>query len=136
MKKKYMTLVLLVVAAIVITSVISGLKVWGAERIPGESSLYTNWQVRTAMNAAIRKFQWNYKDCKLLRIAYDEEETLKEREYQMERNGRDRVIVFVSDFHVGSHGETCFNLNETYRNWKWILEKSAFGWKVIGSGYA
>ena len=136
MKKRHIAWILLVVAVIVSTFVIGGRKVWGAERIPGESTLYSPWQVKTAMNTAVRKFQWNYKDCKLLRIAYDEEETLKEREYQMERNGRDCIIVLVSDFHVGSHGDACFNLNETYRNWKWILEKTAFGWKVIGSGYA
>ena len=136
MKKKFIALISLVIAIIVIVTVISGMKVWGAERVPVESTLYTNWQVKTAMNTAIRKFQWNYNDCKLLRIAYDEEETLKEREYQMERNGKDRVIVFVSDFHVGEHADACFNRNETYRNWKWILEKTAFSWKVIGSGYA
>lgn len=136
MKKRHIALISLIAAIIVAAFVISGLKVHGAERILGESTLYSPWQVKTAMNTAIRKFQWNYYDCKLLRIAYDEEETLKEREYQMERNGRDRVIVFVSDFHVGNHGEIAFSPDRTYKNWKWILEKTAFGWKVIGSGYA
>ena len=136
MKKRHIALISLVAAIIVAASVISGLKVRGAERILEECTLYSPWQVRTAMNTAIRKFQWNYYDCKLLRIAYDEEETLKEQEYQMERNGRDRVMVLVSDFHVGDHADACFNPNETYQNWKWILEKTAFGWKVIGSGYA
>ena len=135
-KRPLIVLIVLLMVAVIVTLLTGGGNVRNAERIVGESSLYTKREIEAAMDVAVNKFRRNFDDCKLLRIAYDEEKTLSEREYQKEKYGKDEIIVLVSDFYVGNRAEPTFSPNQTYKNWKWILEKSAFGWKLIGSGYA
>ena len=135
-KRPLIVLIVLLLVAVIVTLLTGGGNIRNAERIVGESSLYTKREIEAAMDVAVNRFRRNFDDCKLLRIAYDEEKTLSEQEYQMEKHGKDGIIVLVSDFYVGNHAEPTFSPNQTYKNWKWILEKSAFGWKLIGSGYA
>ena len=136
--KKRVLIVSVVVSVIVLAVLLltGGGNVRNVERTIGESSLYPNQEIEAAMDVAVNKFRRNFDDCKLLRIAYDEEKTLSEQVYQKEKHGKEEIIVLVSDFYVGDHAEPTFSPNQTYRNWKWILEKSTFGWDLIGSGYA
>ena len=136
MKKKASVIILLLLGAVSILLLTSGGNIRKAERIIGESTLYTQQEIEAAMDVAVQQFKRNFDGCTLLRIAYDEALTLKEREYQIEKFGKDHIIVLVSDFYVGNHAEPTFSPNQTYQNWKWILEKTILGWKLIGSGYA
>ena len=124
---------LIIVLTMILLS--GGGNVRDAERIAGESSLYSQWEIEAAMDVAVNKFKKDFNDCELLKIAYDEERTISEREYQKAQYGKDEIIVLVSDFYVGDHAEPTFSPKQTYKNWKWILENSEVGWKLIGYGY-
>ena len=72
---------------------------------------------------------------KLLRLEYDEEKTLKEA-YAWSENYGAEAIVLESDFYVDDSGRTVtLEPDETYRNYNWILTKTAFGWKLETWGY-
>ena len=135
--KKWIITAAVVILAIVLTVVLlsGGGNVRNVERIVGESSLYSQQEIEAAMNVAVIKFKKDFDDCELLKIAYDEEKAISEREYQKAQYGNDKIIVLVSDFYVGDHAEPTFSPNQTYKNWKWILEKSGDGWNLIGYGY-
>ena len=124
---------LIIVLTMILLS--GGGNVRDAERIVGESSLYSQREIEAAMDVAVTKFKKDFNDCELLKIAYDEEKTISEREYQKAQYGKDEIIVLVSDFYVGDRAEPTFLPNQTYNNWKWILENSEAGWKLIGYGY-
>lgn len=126
--------VILVVASVCFMN--RGGDVRNVERIIGERSLYTQKDIETAMDIAVRAFSEGYEDCKLLRIAYDEAETLAEIDRQRDRHGELRILVLVSDFYVGNNAEACFNLNETYHDWKWIFRDHGEGWELYTWGYA
>ena len=106
------------------------------ERLAAESTLYTEEDIETAMDITIKTFSQGFEDCKLLTIAYDEEETQKEIERQRERHGDLRLLVLVSSFHAGEDAEGGFERNMTYTGWKWILQDGDDGWKMISWGYA
>ena len=101
----------------------------------GESSLYSEEEIQAAMDAAVREFRMEYRDCKLLDIRYNEEQTISESAYRAEKGEKSRVMVLLSDFEVGDHADTGFNPNDTYRNWKWILGNDGTGWKLLDCGY-
>ena len=138
MKKKILmlTLAVLILAFAVVLFLNHGGAVRDVQRIPTESMLYTDEEIQMGMDIAIQAFSEGFDGCKLLTIAYDEEETLAETQRRGEEDGERKILVLVSSFFAGKNAEACFNPNMVYTGWKWILQDSGDGWEMIGSGYA
>ena len=87
------------------------------------------------MDEVERFFRREYDGCKLLRLEYDEEKTLEEA-YAWSENYDAEAIVLESDFSVDDSGRTVtLEPGETYRNYEWILTRTAFGWELRTWGY-
>ena len=101
----------------------------------GECERFSKREVAAAMDEVERFFRREYDGCKLLRLEYDEEKTLEES-YAWSENYGAEAIVLESDFHVDDSGRSVtLEPDETYRNYEWILTKTAFGWKLETWGY-
>ena len=101
----------------------------------GKCELYSEHQIADAMNEVEAFFRREYDGCKLLRLEYDEEKTREEAADWSEHYGA-RAIVLESDFYVDDSGRTVtLEPEETYRNYQWILVKTALGWKLKTWGY-
>lgn len=101
----------------------------------GVCERFSKREVAAAMDEVERFFRKEYDGCKLLRLEYDEEKTLKEA-YAWSENYCAEALVLQSDFYVDDSGRTVtLEPGETYRNYEWILTKSALGWKLETWGY-
>lgn len=101
----------------------------------GKCDRYTPGQIDAAMDEVEKEFKANYDGCTLLRLSYDEEETLDEAYAWSENYGAD-AIVLKSDFYVDDSGRmVTMNPDSLYKNWSWILVKTAFGWEIRDCGY-
>ena len=101
----------------------------------GTCERFSKREVAAAMDEVERFFRKEYDGCKLLRLEYDEEKTLKEAIDWSENYGAE-AIVLESDFYVDDSGRTVtLEPGETYRNYEWILTKTAFGWELRTWGY-
>ena len=104
-------------------------------RCIGVCERFSEREVVAAMDEVERFFRKEYDGCKLLRLEYDEEKTLEEA-YAWSENYGAEAIVLESDFYVDDSGRTVtLEPDETYRNYNWILTKTAFGWKLETWGY-
>ena len=101
----------------------------------GKCEYFTESQVNAAMDEVEAFFRREYDGCKLLRLEYDEEKNLKEAFAWSESYGEE-AIVLISDFTVDDSGRTVtLEPDSTYRNYKWILTKTMFGWELRTWGY-
>ena len=104
-------------------------------RCIGVCERFSEREVVAAMDEVERFFRKEYDGCKLLRLEYDEEKTLKEA-YAWSENYGAEAIVLESDFYVDDSGRTVtLEPDETYRNYEWILTKTTLGWKLQTWGY-
>ena len=101
------------------------------------SEIYTDAEIKSAINVAINYFEKNFEGCTLTEITYLGDDKLDDWQEFAERNNADDVIVLVSTFEVGaSGGDGSLNPNSTYTNWKWILVRIDGGkWMHIDHGY-
>ena len=138
MKKKYLFFVLAVLVMALAAGFVMnrGGDVRDVERQATANTLYTDADVEAAMDLVVKTFSQGFEGCKLLTVAYDEEETQKEIERQRQRHGDLRLMVLVSSFRAGEDAEGGFERNMTYTGWKWILQDGDDGWKMISWGYA
>ncbi|MBP3660725.1 MAG: hypothetical protein J6I89_04995 [Oscillospiraceae bacterium] len=101
----------------------------------GVCERFSRQDVADAMDEVERFFRREYDGCKLLRLEYDEEKTQKEA-YAWSENYGAEAIVLKSDFYVDDSGRSVtLEPDETYRNYEWILTKTAFGWELRTWGY-
>ena len=101
----------------------------------GVCERFSEREVAAAMDEVESFFRKEYDGCKLLRLEYDEEKTLKEAHAWSEEYGAE-AIVLQSDFYVDDSGRTVtLEPDETYRNYEWILTKTTLGWKLQTWGY-
>ena len=101
----------------------------------GKCERFSKQEIASAMDEVERFFRKEYDGCKLLRLEYDEEKTKKEASDWSENYGAE-AIVLESDFYVDDSGRAVtLEPDETYRNYEWILTKTAFGWKLETWGY-
>ena len=132
--RKIRTVVSLLLCLVLLTACGGGDGSETARRI-GKCERFTEQEVASAMDAVERFFRKEYDGCKLLRLEYDEEKTLKEA-YAWSENYGAEAIVLLSDFYVDDSGRTVtLEPEETYRNYNWILTKTAFGWELQTWGY-
>ena len=101
----------------------------------GVCERFSEREVAAAMDEVESFFRKEYDGCKLLRLEYDEEKTLKEAYAWSEDFGAE-AIVLQSDFYVDDSGRTVtLEPDETYRNYEWILTRTVLGWKLQTWGY-
>ena len=101
----------------------------------GRCEMYSEGQICKAMDEVEKFFKSEFDGCKLLRLEYDEEKTLEEARGWTEQCGANAIVLY-SDFTVdGSGGDGSMNPDSTYRNWKWILKETQFGWALETWGY-
>ncbi|MBP3705446.1 MAG: hypothetical protein J6I98_07935 [Clostridia bacterium] len=133
---KKMSRVLAAVLALVLLITGCGGRVNGVNRIIGDSELYSETEIESAMSVVIRKFRSDFDGCTLLELSYDEEKTAKEQERHMEKGETDKVMVLSSKFYV-AEGDGSLSPGTTYEGWTWELTRSGFGgWKLTNYGFA
>ena len=101
------------------------------------SEIYTDDEIKSAIDVTLDYFKKNFEDCSLIEITYLGDDELDGWQDFAERNNADDVMVLVSSFKVGaSGGDGSLNPNDTYRNWKWILVRTDGGkWEHVDHGY-
>lgn len=130
--KKWIALLL---CAVLLTGCGGGGDVSEVGRHIGGSERYSEEEIARAMDDVEAFFKAEFAGCKLLRLDYDEAQTLDEARGWSEQYGAE-AIVLVSDFYVNPNGgDGSLNQDETYRNWKWILVRSGSGWELKTWGY-
>ena len=103
----------------------------------GESELYSQREIGSAMRKVKWFFRLTFDGCTLRELSYDEEKSARETAEWAESYGADQVMVIVSSFDVDeSGGDGSLNPNSTYKNWQWILTcYRGGGWKLKDWGY-
>ena len=101
------------------------------------SEVYSDAEIKSAIDVTIDYFEKNFDGCTLTEITYLGDDKLDDWQEFAERNSADNVIVLVSSFTVDvSGGDGSLNPNSTYTNWKWVLVRSDGGaWKHVDHGY-
>lgn len=107
----------------------------------GSSELYSEQQVRAAMEKAERSFEKSLgnRGCVLLSVSYEEEDTLREITGRTGNKYGDKDVVVVSiDFYVGEeYGLGPLMPGQTYTNYKYTMTRNFFGqWVIQDGGYA
>ena len=104
-------------------------------RIVGESTVYSETEIKSAMNVVTRKFRSGFRGCVLLELRYDEEKTLRETERREEQGETGEILVLSSKFYVGK-SDGSLTPGMTYEGWTWELEKTVLGdWKLANYGF-
>ena len=128
-------ILLLCLACILLLTACGGGDVSEVGRHIGVCERFSEREVAAAMDEVESFFRKEYDGCKLLRLEYDEEKTLKEAYAWSEDFGAE-AIVLESDFYVDDSGRTVtLEPDETYRNYEWILTRTVLGWKLQTWGY-
>lgn len=112
------------------------------------SQLYTQEDIRAAIEVIKSDFAKDWDHCSLLSIQYAGDELMTERydggrnefEIWTELYDADEAIILISDFYVSPAAEYDFEntlaVDTTYENWKWILVRDKGGtWRHVDHGY-
>lgn len=112
-----------------------GGNVRGAERVIGDSELYSPGEIRMAMEKAVALFDRNFDGCTLTEIVYDEAFSRARSEGWAEQYGADEAIVLYSSFRTGSQTQS-LEPNSSYEKYQWILTRNrGSGWVLRTWGY-
>ena len=134
MKKIFIVLL----SALLIGLVLCGCgKVKDVQITIGESELYSQREIESAMRKVKWFFRLTFDGCTLRELSYDEEKSARETAEWAESYGAEQAIVILSEFDVDeSGGDGSLNPNSTYKNWQWILTRSrGGGWTLQDWGY-
>ena len=133
--KKIIALFLILVS--LLSLVACGGDVKNVKILDYSSEIYTDDEIKSAIDVTLDYFKKNFEDCSLIEITYLGDDELDGWQDFAERNNADDVMVLVSSFKVGaSGGDGSLNPNDTYRNWKWILVRTNGGkWEHVDHGY-
>lgn len=102
-----------------------------------KSELYSDKEIKDAINVIMNEFDFSWRGCTLKEITYaGDEQSLAHSEWATRHDAKD-VIVLISSFDVDSSGgDGSLNPNSTYTRWNWILVRTPFGkWKHVDHGY-
>lgn len=110
-------------------------KVSGVNETIGPSVLYSDGEIKSAMNLVKTKFSSGFEGCILLDLWYDEEYSSKRADEWAEQYEADEAIVLLSNFFVAGNKNPTLNPNSKYENWNWILVRSNGGWQLKDWGY-
>ena len=103
-----------------------------------ESEIYSNEDINSAVDIALKYFKKNFKGCSLLEIGYIGDEINNNYSNYAKINNKEEVIVLTSSFNVdssgGENGE--LNPNSKYDDWNWILVRNENeNWEHVDHGY-
>ena len=101
------------------------------------SEVYSDAEIESAIDVAIKYFKKNFDGCTLTEITYSGDDSLDDAQDVADRNNADDVIVLVSTFEVdASGGDGSLEPNSTYTDYKWFLVRRNGGkWKHVDHGY-
>jgi len=138
MKKLIAFLIILILGCLLSTAILfrgSSGDVSNVEIQIGESEIYTEAEIRQAMDVVLESFS-EFSGCEMTRLWYDEERSLKEADDWAKQYNAKQAIVLFSDFNVDENGaDKGLNPNDTYRNFNWILVRDTGKWKLKTWGY-
>lgn len=105
--------------------------------ITGESEIFTQREIESAMEVAMDHFRKKFDGCTMTKIEYDESRSQAAALEWAQQYGADEAIVLYSSFDVdASGGDGSLNPNSTYNNWQWILTRDEGGkWVLRTWGY-
>lgn len=103
----------------------------------GDSSLFTQREIESAMEVAMNYFRREFTGCTMTKIEYDEEKSAPAAAEWAQLYGAEEAIVLYSSFEVGaSGGDGSLNPNSTYTNYQWVLTRDGEGkWTLRTWGY-
>lgn len=105
------------------------------KRVVGESEMYTEAEIKRAMNKVKGFFAAEFSGCTLTELRYDEERVGEWQREWAEDYGAE-IIVLLATFDVDeTGGDGSLNPNSTYTRYQWILSKTLFGWEIRDWGY-
>ena len=133
--KRTRILFLLLAAVLLLTGCGGRVNELQREIVP--SSVYTDAEIKDAMDVAIVHFKKEFGGCHMTKIYYSDEKSLEAGEAWAENYDDDEGIVLLSDFTVDSSGgDGSLTPNSTYNNWQWILTRPNGGkWVLRTWGY-
>ncbi len=97
------------------------------EKTIGESSIYSERQINSALNTAARCFLPILPECKVTKLYYDED-------WNINRGGDKNTITVFCDFEV-MWDTPVWDKGETRRGWSWHMEKICGIWIVTNYGF-
>ena len=102
-----------------------------------ESEIYSEEDIKAAIDTIKEEFKSDWKGCNLTEIYYAGDDRSKDSKDWADRNNADEVIVLLSSFDVDSSGGNgSLNPNSTYNDWLWNLVRTNGGkWKHVDHGY-
>lgn len=101
------------------------------------SKKYTEEDVTSAMEVAVKFFDKEFSGCTMLSIAYPGDKKSAQLAGTTYDRKWDEVIVLLSSFDVDATGNNgSLNPSSTYHNYQWILGRKNSGkWKLLDNGY-
>ncbi|MBQ4333187.1 MAG: hypothetical protein IJC33_05370 [Clostridia bacterium] len=133
--KKAMALLLGLVWAVGLTA--CGGRVRGVQITECASEIYTEEEIRQAIDVVLQDFKRDFEGCTLLEIGYAGDDRQDGWQEFAQRHGADQVIVLLSEFYVDDSGRSQgLNPHSTYTGWNWILVRNKGGqWRHVDHGY-
>ena len=98
------------------------------EKTIGESTVYSQRQINSALNTAARCFLPILTECKVTKLYYDEE-------WNINRGGDKDTITVFCDFEV-MYDTPVWEKGNSLRRWSWHMEKMFGIWIVTNYGFA
>lgn len=103
-----------------------------------KSEIYSEEEIKDAMNIVKKKFEKDFKGCILTDLWYGENISRRSESEWAKQYNADEAIILLSNFNVGSSGmDGSLNPNTTYNEWQWILVRNNSNdkWSLKTWGY-
>ncbi len=138
--KKYLSIIMLTVICIFGCSCyytspgdVSNVKITSVK-----SDIYSEEDINSAVDV-VKDYFKGFRNCTLQEVGYvgDDEPWLSDMQELEEKYDVDEVIILISNFYSGEHGEDIgLEPNFPYLNYIWILERNKGGqWEHKSHGY-
>lgn len=133
--KRILSVTLLFAAMLTISGCNSNIK--NVEIIDIDSEIYSDTEIKSAIDTVEEYFESNFKGCTLTMIKYAGDDQNKASDKWAKQYDAEKAIVLLSSFDVDSSGgDGSLNPNSKYDNWQWILVENESGtWEHVDHGY-
>ena len=133
--KRILSVTLLFSAMLTISGCNSNIK--NVEIIDVESEIYSDTEIKSAIDTVEEYFKSNFEGCTLTMIKYAGDDQNKASDKWAKQYDAEKAIVLLSSFDVDSSGgDGSLNPNSKYDNWQWILVENESGtWEHVDHGY-
>jgi len=127
MKDKTKKIITVIIFVTLLFNTYTAFSLRHTEKTIGESTLYSERQINSALNTAARHFLPILTECKVDKLYYDEETNLR-------LGGDKNTITVLCDFEV-MWDTPVWDKGETRRGWSWHMEKICGIWIVTNYGF-